>query len=59
MMVYIVFQVSSNQSILSIESVWSTKALAKAAIHFHAEGSGNSLDNFKIAVRDVNTAQIK
>lgn len=38
-----------------IESVWSTRALAKAAIVFHMKEAGLKATDYKIIQREVNT----
>lgn len=56
--VYIVFRMLKG-SILTIESVWSTRALAQSARALHAHNANCSVDEYYIARREVNTASNK
>lgn len=42
-----------------IESVWSTKALANSAIHYHAKNSQRKLNEYSIIERDIDKAHIR
>jgi hypothetical protein len=53
--VFIVFfRESIDQSNHWIESVWSTRELAQAAIHYHANKSNKDLRNYHIIEREIN-----
>jgi hypothetical protein len=41
-----------------IESVWSSRELAKSAILFHAASAAHDYDRYSIIEREVNTTQI-
>lgn len=57
--VFIVFYCEArDQTNHYIESVWSNRELAQAAIHYHAKDSGNKLSDFSIIERDVNKAHL-
>lgn len=53
MTIYIVVNVDKL-----IESVWTTRALANAAVRYHAFHSGLKLADYTISVREVNTAGV-
>jgi hypothetical protein len=53
--VFIVFYCERNDhNNHFIESVWSTKELAQAAIHYHANKSNEQLRNYSIIEREIN-----
>ena len=53
--VFIVVNKSNN----TIESIWSTKKLAKAAIHYHSQDCNLPCDSFEIIEREINKAKLK
>ena len=54
--VYIIVKYDGSVPIL-IESVWSTTAMAKSAIQFHAKESNVKISDYKILKREVNTTR--
>lgn len=58
--VFIVFYCEArDQTNHYIESVWSSRELAQAAIHYHANSSKTKFSDFRIVERDVNKASIR
>ena len=55
--IYIVIRVTPTKDTI-IESVWTTRELAQAAIHYHARDAKTVPANFYIAFREINKPHV-